>query len=85
VAGVTSACLVFVVVQRLPKADPDIQQSEAAAQATEKAICDQSAETGVGEQQIVIGPFGRPRQNDEQNTGHGAYQDKEEDRGPVKP
>jgi hypothetical protein len=85
VPGVDSVWLVFVVVQRLPKADPDIQQSEAAAQAAEKAICDQGAETGVGEQQVIVGPFGRPRQDDEQNAGYGADQNKEEDGDPVKP
>src|SRR5260370_24112888 len=83
--AVTSASLVFVVVQRLPKADPDIQQSEAAAQAAEKAVCDQIAKTGIGEQQVVVGPFGRPGQNHEQNTGDRAHQDKEQHADPVNP
>src|SRR5258708_40232281 len=62
-----------------------MQQSEAAAEAAEKAVCDQSAKTGIGEQQVGVGPFGRPGQNDEQNTGDRADQDKKEDGGPVKP
>src|SRR5260370_40345692 len=79
--AVTSASLVFVVVQRFPKADPDIQQSEAAAQATEKAGCDQRAETGGGEQQVGVSPCGRAGQNDERNTGDDADQAQEQGAG----
>lgn len=35
---VSKILLIFVVVERLPETDPDIEQSEAAADAAEKAV-----------------------------------------------
>ena len=38
--------LVFVIVEGFPEADPDVEQSQATAQATKKAVGDQRAKPG---------------------------------------
>src|SRR5579863_5078244 len=49
--------LLFVVMQCLPEADPDIEQAQAAAHAAEKAIRNYAAERGKRQQQIIVGPL----------------------------
>ena len=55
-----SGLLLFVVVQRLPEADPDIEQAQAAADAAEEAVGDDAAQAGKREQQVVVGPLRGP-------------------------
>jgi hypothetical protein len=75
----------FVVVQRLPKTDPDVEQSEAAADATKESVRDHRAELGIREQEIVIGPFGCPGQDDQKDARDGADQYKKKNRGAMEP
>ena len=75
----------FVVVQSLPEADPDVQQSQAAAQTAEEAAGDEGAKVGKHEQERVVSPFRRPRQNDKQHSSDRADQDKQKDGDPVQP
>src|ERR1700693_1908912 len=77
----TSALLGLVVVQRFPEADPDIEQSQAAAQSTEEASRDEGTKPGKREQQIVVGPLGGPGQDHEQHAGDRANQHEKKDRG----
>ena len=55
--------VVFVVVQGFPEADPDVEQSQAAAQSAKESGGDKSSKPGEQEQKIVVCPFGRPGQN----------------------
>jgi hypothetical protein len=66
----------FVVVEGLTETDPDIEQAQTAADATEEAVGNHSAERRKREQQIVVSPLGSPRQNDEQDSRDGTDQDK---------
>ena len=44
----------FVIVEGFPEADPDVEQAEAAAEASDETGCHQRAQPGVREQQIVV-------------------------------
>ena len=66
----------FVVVEGLPETDPDIEQAQTAADATEEAVGNDSAKRRKREQQVVVSPLGSPRQNDEQDSGDGTDQNK---------
>src|ERR1700674_515831 len=77
--------LVFVVVKSLPEADPDVQQSQAAAKTTEEATGDEGAEVGKHEQQRVVSPFRGPRQDDKQHSSDRTDQDKQKDGNTVQP
>src|SRR3954447_9330416 len=72
------ALLIFVIVQRLPETDPDIEQTQAAAQAPEKTVVHNRAQGGKRQQQVVVGPLRCPRQNNQEHSGHGTDQDKKE-------
>jgi len=76
---------VFVVVEGFPEADPDVEQSQAAAQTAKEAGGDEGTEPGKREQKIIVGPLGGPGQDHEQDTGDGADQHKKEDGGTVQP
>ena len=69
----------FVIVQRFPEADPDIEQAQPAAQAAKKTGGYQGAKPGIRKQKIVVGPIRGPGQNQKQDAGDGANQDKKED------
>jgi len=64
--------LLFVVVERLPEADPDIEQSQAAAETSEEPVIHHGAQAGIREQEVVVGPLRRPGEDDEQHSRHGA-------------
>jgi hypothetical protein len=76
---------VFVVVEGLPEADPDIEYSQAAAQAAKKASGDEGTKPGEREQKIIVGPLGCPGQDHEQDAGDGADQYEKKDGGSVQP
>src|SRR5260370_37035429 len=71
--------LLLVVVERLPETDPDIEQAQAAAQASEEAVGNHGAESGKREQQVVVGPLRGPGKNDEQHSSHSTDQAKKKD------
>src|SRR5450755_4142288 len=75
----------FVVVERFPETDPDIEQAQAAAEAAEEAVGDYGAEGGKGEQQIVVRPLGSPGKNDEQHARHSTDQNEKKDGGAMQP
>jgi hypothetical protein len=77
--------LLFVVVERLPEADPDIEQSKAAAETSEEPVIHHRAQAGIREQEVVVSPLRRPREDDEQYASHCTNQDKEKDRNAVHP
>ena len=79
------ALLVFVVVEGFPEADPDVEQSQAAAQPTEEAGRDESTKPGKRQQKIIVGPLGGPGQDHEQHAGDRANQHEKEDGGAVQP
>lgn len=62
----------FVVVKRLPEANPDVEQAQAAADAAKKTVGNDAAKSGKREQEIVVSPLGCPGQDDEQHPGYGA-------------
>jgi hypothetical protein len=63
VAEVTSGLLLFVVVNRLPESDPDVEPSQTAANAADKAAGYKGPQPGISQQQMVIRPLGPPGQN----------------------
>ena len=75
----------IVIVEGFPEADPDVEQTQAATQAAKKTGRDQSAKPGISEQKIVVGPLGRPGQNQEQHAGNGANEDKKKDGSAMQP
>ena len=77
--------VMLVVVERLPKSDPDIEQSKPAADAANETIRDQRPQAGVRQQQVVVGPFRSPGKDDKQDTRYSADQDKQKDRDSVQP
>ena len=74
-----------MIVKRFPKTDPDIEQAEAAAKSAEKAAGHGIAQPGELEQDVVVGPLGRPRKDNEQNPGNRADQNEEENGSAVQP
>jgi hypothetical protein len=76
---------VFVVVEGFPEADPDVEQSQAAAQAAKEAGGDQGTKPGKREQQIVVGPLRGPGQDHEEDAGDSADQDEKENGSAVQP
>jgi hypothetical protein len=85
IAGYQTDLLLFVVVERLPETDPDIEQAQAAAQAAEEAVGDHITEGRKREQQIVVGPLRSPRKNDQQDSRHRTDQDEKKDGGAMHP
>jgi hypothetical protein len=77
--------LVFVVVERLPEANPNIEQAQAATKTTKEAVRDYGAKSGKREQEVIIGPLGGPRENDEQNSSYGTDQNKKKNRRTMHP
>ena len=75
----------LVVVECLPETDPDVEQSQPAAETAEKSVSYDGAQCREGKQQVVVRPLGRPGQNDQQHPCHGADQDKQKDGRPVHP
>src|ERR1700726_2781564 len=80
-----SALLLFVVVEGFPKADPDVEQTQAPAQSTKEAGRNEGTKPGKREQQIVVGPLGGPGQDHEQHPGDRADQNEKKDGGAVHP
>src|SRR5580704_8734191 len=79
------ALLMLVVVERLPETNPNIEQAQAAAKATEKTVGDHGTQSGEREQEVIIGPLRSPRKNDEQDTSNGTHQNKKKNRGAMHP
>jgi len=75
----------LVIVQRLPEANPDIEQAEAAANAAKETVIHHAAERRERHQEIIVSPSGSPGQNDEQYTGDRANQHKKEDGDAMQP
>ena len=61
-----------MVVQGFPKTEPDIQDSQSAAQAPDKPIADERSQSGKKQQQAVVGPLRSPRHNNQQHSYAGA-------------
>src|ERR1700735_5753309 len=74
-----------VIMEGCPEAKPDVEQTQAAAQATKKTGGDQGTEPGKGKEKIIVCPFGGPGQDQEQDAGNGADQHKKKDGGAVQP
>ena len=72
IGGRPPQLLLLVVVKGLPEADPYIQQSQAAAEASEEPMGKDGTQARVRKQQVVVGPLWRPGQNNEQHPSHGA-------------
>ena len=77
--------MLFVVVERFPKANPNVEQSQAAAQSTEEAGRDQCTKPRKRKQKIIIGPLRGPRKNHKQHAGDRADQHEKKDGGAVHP
>ena len=76
----------FVVeVNCFPESDPDIKQSQAAAQAAHKTVGDECAKSGRAEQKMVVGPLRPPGQDDQKNPYRGAEKNEQQYQDPVQP
>ena len=76
---------VLVVVYGFPEADPDVENSQSAAQAAEKSAGDCGPQVGETLEKIVVGPFRPPGQQDQQDTGSCADKDEGQNRDAVQP
>ena len=68
-----------------PESDPDIKQSQAAAQAAHKTVGDECAKSGRAEQKMVVGPLRPPGQDDQKNPYRGAEKNEQQYQDPVQP
>ena len=75
----------LVVVESLPEADPDVEHSQTGADAPEESAGNERPQAGEGEEQVIVGPFRRPGENDQQNPGNRADQYEEQDGTAVQP
>lgn len=74
-----------VVMQSFPEADPDVEQSQAAAQSSKKSGGDDGTQPRERQKKIIVGPLRHPGQNYEQNSSHGADQHEKKHRGTMQP
>ena len=65
--------MIFMVVEGFGKADPDIEDAQAAAHATHEIVSCDVAEWRINDEEAIVGPSGSPGQHDEQNAEAGAY------------
>jgi len=72
-------------VQRLPEANPDIEQAKAAAEAAEETVVHHATERREWHQEVIVGPSGGPWQDDQQHTRHRADQYEEKHRNAMQP
>src|SRR6202041_2981116 len=72
-------------MEGFPEANPDVEQTQAAAQAAKKTGGDQGTKPGKGKEKIIVCPFGGPGQDQEQDAGNGADQHEKKDGGAVQP
>jgi len=77
--------LVIVIVKGFPETYPNIEQTQAAAQAAKEASGDERAKPGKREQKIIVGPLRGPGQDHEQDAGDGTNQYEKEYGSPVQP
>src|ERR1700678_2954335 len=77
--------LMIVIVKGFPEADPNIEQTEAAAQAAKKTGGDHDTKPGIGKQKRVVGPLRGPWQNQKQDSGDGADQHEKKNRAAMQP
>ena len=75
----------IVVVEGFPEADPDVEQTQAAAQPAKKPGRNQSTKPGIGKQNIVVGPLRGPGEDQEQNSGDSADEHEKEDGSAMEP
>ena len=59
---------VFVIVDRFGEADPDVEQTQSAAQPAKKTVGHDGAQIGITQQEGVVGPLRGPGQNDQQHA-----------------
>lgn len=77
--------LQLVIMQRFPEANPDVEQPKAGADTPKEAARNQGAEGGERQQEVVVGPLGSPRKDDQENARHGADQHEKKNRNAVHP
>jgi len=72
-------------VNCFPKSDPDIEQSQAAAQAANKTVGNKGPQSGRTEQKVVVRPFRPPGQDQEKNSHGGANKYQQQNQNAVQP
>lgn len=72
-----------MIVKRLPKADPDIEEAQTTADTAKKTAGHESSQARIGQQEVVIGPLWGPGKDDQKDTRDGADQDEQEHRNAV--
>ena len=75
----------FVIVDRLGKTDPDVQDAEAAAKAPNKPRGQNGSQRGERKQERIVSPFRTPGKDEKQNARRGTYKDKEQNPDAPKP
>jgi hypothetical protein len=68
-----------------PESNPDIEQTQTTAGASNKAMSDEGTQVGVREQKAIVSPFRVPGENDKKHTHGGTEEDKKQDSEPVSP
>src|SRR5215831_11577664 len=72
-------------MQRLPETNPDIEQAQTTAKATEEAAGNDRTKGGKCQQEVVVGPLWGPGKNEEEQPSHRADQHKQKTGNTVHP
>ena len=80
-----SGPLFVVEVNCFPESDPDIEHSQAAAKAANKAVGNERPQSGRCEQEVVVRPFRTPGQDHQKHTHGGAEKNEQQYQDAVQP
>src|SRR5579863_840309 len=84
-AGVSSGVLPFVVVDRFPESNPNVQHTQTAANSAHKSVGDKCPQRRIHQQQTIVGPLRPPGKNNQQHTDDGTDEYKQQYRDPMQP
>src|SRR5580692_12954549 len=83
--AVPSGTLFLVVVNRFREPNPDVEDSQTAADSPNKAIRNERPQCGVCHQKMVVRPLWPPGKNDQKNAHDGADQAERQHGNPMQP
>jgi hypothetical protein len=74
-----------MIVDGFPESHPQVQNTQPAGHAAHEAAGDEVAQTGRAQQERIIGPLGRPGQNDQQHAKRGTHGHEQQSANAQKP
>jgi len=83
--GLTSGVFYLMVVKCFSESDPDIKDSQPAADSANEAVGNECPQSRVCHQQMVVGPFRSPGKNHEKHAYNGTDQPEHQHSNPMQP